>query len=49
MWPPVLWNLLAFAVFGACLIWLRYRMELMRQQLDEEMTAPPLESAKVAR
>jgi heme exporter protein C len=40
MWPPVLWNMLAFAMFGATLIWLRYRMERMRQDLDEQMTAP---------
>lgn len=31
----LLWNMLAFLVFAAVVVWVRYRMERTRQQLDE--------------
>jgi heme exporter protein C len=45
MWPPVLWNLLAFAAFGFMLIMLRYKLERMRHELADEMAAPAAVSA----
>ncbi|MFI5091027.1 MAG: cytochrome c biogenesis protein [Terriglobales bacterium] len=35
MWAAVLWNWAAFMAFAALLIWVRYRLEITRQQLDE--------------
>ncbi len=35
MWTAVLWNWAAFMAFAALLIWVRYRLEIVRQQLDE--------------
>jgi heme exporter protein C len=35
MWNAVLWNWIAFMAFAALLIWVRYRLERTRQQLDE--------------
>ncbi len=35
MWTAVLWNWVAFMAFAALLIWVRYRLETARQQLDE--------------
>ena len=35
MWAAVLWNWVAFMAFAALLIWVRYRLEITRQQLDE--------------
>ncbi|MFZ3210374.1 MAG: cytochrome c biogenesis protein CcsA [Terriglobales bacterium] len=35
MWTAVLWNWVAFMAFAALLIWVRYRLEIVRQQLDE--------------
>ena len=35
MWAAVLWNWVAFMAFAALLIWVRYRLERTRQQLDE--------------
>jgi len=35
MWTAVLWNWAAFMAFAALLIWVRYRLEIIRQQLDE--------------
>jgi heme exporter protein C len=35
MWTAVLWNWVAFMAFAALLIWVRYRLERVRQQLDE--------------
>jgi heme exporter protein C len=35
MWHAVLWNWAAFMAFAALLIWVRYRLERTRQQLDE--------------
>ncbi len=51
MWPPVLWNLLAFALFGALLIALRYQLERSQHRLHEAMTGPVQapEEAKVTR
>ena len=36
MWHAVLWNWVAFMAFAALLIWVRYRLERTRQQLDEQ-------------
>ncbi|HZQ90222.1 MAG TPA: cytochrome c biogenesis protein CcsA [Terriglobales bacterium] len=36
MWPPVLWNWLAFTCFALLLIALRYQLERARQRLDEQ-------------
>ncbi len=36
MWYAVLWNWLAFMAFATLLIWVRYRLERTRQQLDEQ-------------
>ena len=49
MWPPVLWNLLAFAAFALMLIMLRYHLERMRHQLAEEMTMSAVAPAKAGR
>jgi len=35
MWAAVLWNWVAFMALAALLIWVRYRLEIVRQQLDE--------------
>jgi heme exporter protein C len=35
MWHAVLWNWAAFMAFAALLIWVRYRLERARQELDE--------------
>ncbi|HYN14949.1 MAG TPA: hypothetical protein VES66_04060, partial [Terriglobales bacterium] len=35
MWTAVLWNWVTFMAFAALLIWVRYRLEIVRQQLDE--------------
>lgn len=35
MWAAVVWNWAAFMAFAALLIWVRYRLEITRQQLDE--------------
>jgi heme exporter protein C len=35
MWTAVLWNWVAFMAFATLLIWVRYRLEIVRQQLDE--------------
>ena len=35
MWTAVLWNWAAFMAFAALLIWVRYRLEITRQLLDE--------------
>jgi heme exporter protein C len=35
MWAAVLWNWVAFMALAALLIWARYRLEIVRQQLDE--------------
>ncbi|MBV9088106.1 MAG: cytochrome c biogenesis protein CcsA, partial [Acidobacteriaceae bacterium] len=35
MWTAVLWNWAAFMCLAALLIWIRYRLERSRQQLEE--------------
>ncbi|HEV8522886.1 MAG TPA: cytochrome c biogenesis protein CcsA [Terriglobales bacterium] len=35
MWSALLWNLAAFVAFAGLLIWVRYRLERTRQQIDE--------------
>ena len=35
MWTAVLWNWVSFMALAALLIWVRYRLEIVRQQLDE--------------
>jgi heme exporter protein C len=35
MWAAVLWNWAAFMALAALLVWVRYRLERTRQQLDE--------------
>jgi heme exporter protein C len=35
MWGAVLWNWAAFMAFAVLLIWVRYRLERARQELDE--------------
>ena len=35
MWAAVLWNWVAFMAFAALLLWVRYRLERIRQDLDE--------------
>jgi heme exporter protein C len=47
MWPPVWWNLLAFAAFAVMLVVLRYRLERMRHRFAEEVTMSAAMPAKV--
>lgn len=35
MWSALLWNLAAFVAFAGLLVWVRYRLERTRQQIDE--------------
>jgi heme exporter protein C len=35
MWMPVLWNVAAFLSLAALLVWLRYRLERIRQRIEE--------------
>jgi heme exporter protein C len=35
MWSALLWNFAAFLAFAGLLIWVRYRLERTRQQIDE--------------
>ena len=39
LWPPLLWNLLAFSAFAAMLVVLRYRLERMRHELEDAQLA----------
>ncbi len=54
MMKALMFNWLAFLVFGSVVLWLRYRLERMRQQLEEAhalkeegLNVTPINSAKV--
>ncbi len=46
-WPPLLWNLAAFAAFATLLLVMRYRVERMRHELeDAQLAAGAIETAE---